>query len=255
MNLGILISYWHYKDVDVAKRLSDVFPNKNVPVFADSGAFSAMTTGATVDIDKYAEWLHKWKHLFAVYSNLDVIMNAERTWQNQLHLEQMHGLQPLPVFHVREEFRWLEMYAEKYDYIALGVAGMQQRKTNIMKWLTKCFTVARDKRLHGFGLTDWMHLPIFPWYSVDSTTWMMGAKYGSQLIFANNKLHQQRAEKLPKHHRDLAMLGFTVDEAIAATRGDTAMSKRIAIASFEKTQRKIQEKNKSFHAIYLAGFL
>src|SRR5262252_3555390 len=97
------------------------FPPPYPEVMADSGAFSAMTQGVPIDLDDYARWLLRYRHLFRVYVNLDVIRNAAATWENQLRLQEQYGLEPLPVFHVAEDWHWFDRYLARFPYIGLGV--------------------------------------------------------------------------------------------------------------------------------------
>jgi len=185
--LRILLSYHYYRNVDLNNALARHFADLHLDIFADSGAFSAMTQGAKISLEGYATWIKKWKHLISCYANLDVIMDAETTWENQQRLEDM-GLQPIPVFHVLEDWKWLEHYVERYSYIALGVAGMQQRKDAVMAWLARCFAIAGDRAVfHGFALTSWQVMKAFPWYSVDSSSWGRGFRYGEVPVFCKRE--------------------------------------------------------------------
>lgn len=96
----ILLSYHYFRTPELEPELRKHFGDGALPeVFADSGAFSAMTQGAPVDVDEYARWLLRNKYLFRVYSNLDVVgdddRSAEGTWANQRRLEDEYGLAPL----------------------------------------------------------------------------------------------------------------------------------------------------------------
>lgn len=181
----ILISYHYFQQtLDLGPLLDRHFGVGTHPeVFADSGAFSAMTQGAPIDLDSYAKWLQANDEHFAVYANLDVIgdgdTSAEGTWVNQRRLEQDYGLQPLPVFHASEPWSALDRYLEHgYRYIALGGLVGRPRAT-IMPWLVSCFRRAEGQAVfHGFGLTSWEPLRALPWYSVDSSSWGSGYRYG-----------------------------------------------------------------------------
>ena len=153
-------------------------------IFADSGAFTAMTQGARLELRDYARWLLRWRHLFDTYANLDVIGNAEATWANQQALEDRYGLRPLPVFHVREDWRWLDKYlGAGYDYVALGVAGLRRRA--YFPWLVKAFRICTEAgaRVHGFGISDVSVLWDLPFYSVDSTSFLSGGNWGQLHLF------------------------------------------------------------------------
>lgn len=184
LKLRILLSYWYYKDTDLDELFQTYFTKPYPDVLADSGAFSAMTQGAMITVDEYADWVRQWRHLFTAYANLDVIKDAEATWRNHEAMKE-RGLKPVPCFHVLEDFDWLRRYVDDgYRYIALGVAGMQARRDAVMRWLVKCFKIAGDEAVfHGFALTSWKVLRSFPWYSADSSSWGAGFRYGRVPLF------------------------------------------------------------------------
>lgn len=253
MTTRILLSYWYHKNTDIEKLIKDNFAGVKPDIFADSGGFSAMTQGAQIDVNEYAAWIKRYKHLFNTYANLDVIGNAGATLDNQHRLEDL-GVEPIPVFHVNEDWTQLESYIEQYPYIALGGMVPYMRYTKkIMPWIIKAFKLAGDKSVfHGFGATSWEVIKDLPWYSVDSTTWMAGHRYGAQFVFAKGRLFQARANVLRKYVTDLNLLGFTLKEAISATQGNMELSKQIACASVAKAEEYLQIKNPDFR-IYMAG--
>jgi hypothetical protein len=152
--------------------------------FADSGAHSARTLGIHLDVDQYAAWISQWSRWFTIYANLDVIWSPEATWRNQRRLEDHHGLHPVPVFHTGEPFAALERYLDEgYAYIALGKL-LGNPVSALRPWLSKCFRLAGDRAVfHGFGLTQWPLLREFPFYSVDSSTWTSGLRWGYLRLF------------------------------------------------------------------------
>jgi len=186
--LRILLSYHYYKDTDLDALFTKHFTEPYPDVFVDSGGFSAMTQGVTIDINQYAAWVKRYRHLINTYANLDDITSAENTLNNQHTLEDM-GLQPLPVFHVKEDWKVLEQYIEKYPYIALGGMVPYMRYTKrIMPWIIKAFKLAGDKAVfHGFGATSWEVIKNLPWYSVDSSSWGAGFRYGQVPLFDGHK--------------------------------------------------------------------
>ena len=161
--------------------------DKAVELFLDSGAFSAFTQGVEIDIQEYIAFIKKHKQHLSVYANLDVIGCAEGTWKNQRIMEKA-GLSPLPCFHYGEPIEFLERYVEKYDYIALG--GMVPVSTkDLAVWLDTIFSEhICDKngmpkvQVHGFGLTSLRLMLRYPWYSVDSTSWVVTGRLGSIFI-------------------------------------------------------------------------
>ena len=137
---------------------------------------------------KYCDYLIKHKSKFAVYANLDIINNAEATWENQKWFESK-GLHPIPVFHFGSDIKWLEKYIKKgHKYIAIG--GLIPNSFSVLKepldqlWLNyltddKGFPIIK---VHGFAVTSPRLVHRYPWYSVDSTSWVKFGMYGSIII-------------------------------------------------------------------------
>lgn len=156
-----------------------------VDLFLDSGAFSAWSQGAEIDIQEYIQFIKEHQDVIDVYANLDVIGDAKGTYENQRIMEEV-GLSPLPVFHYKEDEKWLERYLKRgYDYIALG-GLVTDESTSIHKWLDYIFEeYITDSngmpvvKVHGFGLTSLKLMLRFPWYSVDSTSWVTTGRMGA----------------------------------------------------------------------------
>lgn len=164
-----------------------------VKVFLDSGAFSAFTKGVEVDIRGYCDYIKRNMDIIEVVdgalcaSVLDGIGDPLKTWQNQMAMEQM-GVRPLPCFHYGEDERYLEWYIKNYDYITLG--GMVPIPTpQLFHWLDRIWDKyltdgsGRPRlKVHGFGLTTLALMERYPWYSVDSSSWVQIAANGNILV-------------------------------------------------------------------------
>lgn len=162
-------------------------------VFLDSGAFSAFTKGVNVDIKGYCRYIEKNRDIIEEVdgvlcaSVLDGIGDPLKTWQNQETMESL-GVKPLPCFHYGEDERYLEHYIANYEYITLG--GMVPISTpQLIHWLDRlwerylCDPSGRPKvKVHGFGLTSLPLMKRYPWFSVDSSTWVQWAANGMLLI-------------------------------------------------------------------------
>ena len=164
-----------------------------VNLFLDSGAFSAQMKQLEINLDDYIKFVKEHEHVLEIYANLDVVgmpgeppdrRSAEKTLENQKKMEAA-GLKPLPAFHLGEPFEFLQYYIDNYDYLALGgIAGDSGNK--LIPWLDKCF--ARficdadgmpKIKIHGYGITALTLMMRYPWYSVDSTSWVLGGRLGS----------------------------------------------------------------------------
>jgi len=161
---------------------------KKVDLFLDSGAYSAWSQGKEIDIYEYIKFIKEHEEVIDIYSNLDVIGDAEATWKNQMIMEE-EGLHPLPVYHYGENIKWLlQLLNGDYDYISLG--GMVPVSTpDLIDWLDNLFkNYLTDKegmpiiKVHGFGLTSLRLMLRYPWNSVDSTSWVVTGRMGSIYI-------------------------------------------------------------------------
>lgn len=175
--------YWLIKNNGKMKRQKN-----KVDLFLDSGAFSALTQGAKIDINDYINFIKEHEEVIDVYANLDVINSASKTWQNQKIMEEA-GLLPLPVFHYGEDVKWLAKYLEHgYEYIALGglVGGSNSA---LIRWVDPIWQdyLIDDQgmpkvKVHGFGMTSLKLILRYPWYSVDSTSWVVTGRMGGIMV-------------------------------------------------------------------------
>jgi hypothetical protein len=184
----LLISFHYARNLDFAAWIRDNFTERPM-VFADSGAFSAQSQNAPIDVGEYAAWLDRHVSCFEVYANLDVIRDPIRTAQNQAYLER-RGHRPLPVFHTGTPWIVLEGLMERYDYIALG-GCVGYRAKQLMPWIARAYRLAEKAKhrvvFHGFGLTQAEIIRSFPWYSVDSSSWGSSYRYGALTLFDMTK--------------------------------------------------------------------
>jgi hypothetical protein len=173
-NGNMLMSYYHIKnDWKENPKIKESIGIKKL-LFIDSGAFSAFSLGKETDIDKYINFCKQTDADF--YAVLDVIGSAEGTLQAQQYMESK-GVNPVPCFHYGEDWKYLDYYCKKYDFIALG--GMVPISTpKLIRWLDAIFSKYPNQKFHGFGLTTTKLVQRYPWYSVDSSSWIMGGKTG-----------------------------------------------------------------------------
>lgn len=193
---GNLLESYHYIG---RQRSVDMIRADGIKVFLDSGAFSAWSLGAKVDMVAYCDYIKKNDDIIRkddgdiLASVMDAIGDAQGTYENQLHMESM-GVRPLPCYHFGEDPRYLEYYISKYKYITLG--GMVAQSTPQLKlWLDeiwgKYLTDGSGRprlKVHGFGLTTPELMRRYPWYSVDSSSWVQTARIGGMLLLPECKV-------------------------------------------------------------------
>ena len=162
--------------------------SNKVNLFLDSGAFSAWTQNTEINIQDYISFIKENEDVIDVYANLDVIGDASRTWKNQQIMEQA-GVNPVPVFHYGEDIKWLKRILKRgYQYISLGGMVSISNK-DLIPWLDNLWTnyLTDEKglpicKVHGFALTSLKLMLRYPWYSVDSTSWVVTGRMGGIFV-------------------------------------------------------------------------
>jgi hypothetical protein len=234
---NVLESY-HYIGT---QRMVETLREDGVKVFLDSGAFSAFTKGVEVDLPGYCEYVRKNQDVVEtddgvlLASVLDGIGDPLKTWQNQDAMERL-GVRPLPCFHYGEDERYLEWYISHYPYVTLG--GMVPISTpQLILWLDRIWErylvdgSGRPRlKIHGFGLTTIDLMRRYPWYSIDSSTWVQLAAFGGIIVpgfgeqlklyisstSPSRKKDNQHLDSIPSYQREqilkgLASLGFDIE--------------------------------------------
>lgn len=174
----------------------------SVKFFLDSGAFSADSQGKPVILDDYIAFIKQHEALLDIYPVLDVIGDYKATWENQRIMEEA-GLNPLPVFHVEDPMECLTKCLD-YEYFCLGgMAGGASHATR-ERFLNRCFDIicgSPDRmprsKVHGFGLASPSLMTAYPFYSVDTSSWVAYSQYGIALMPRIDANKQPRYEKTP----------------------------------------------------------
>ncbi len=175
--------------------------DKPLDLMLDSGAFGAWNRGVKIDLDAYIDFITEHKEVLSSYVALDVLAEGRESQRTSSAIEQAAilsyknlqimkdaGLSPIPVFHQGDGFKWLErLLKDGETYI-----GISTRKDLLSgqtrPWLDKVWSYLRDAKghalikTHGFGITSPKLLFSYPWYTTDSTTWMLSAAFGKIAI-------------------------------------------------------------------------
>lgn len=170
----------------------------------DSGAFSAWTRQMDITVKEYTHFCLQHVHDADVIVNLDCIpgkygeknpsikerrRSAKEGWSNYLYMLK-HGIPKdklLHVFHQGEEFKWLRRIVSKMGYIGLSPANDRTTEEKV-EWLDRCMEYVTDNeglpivKFHGFAVTSLRIMLRYPWYSVDSTSWLMKSRNGQILV-------------------------------------------------------------------------
>lgn len=137
-------------------------------------------------VDSYAAFIKKYKRATDYYVNVDVIFNPKMSWEVLKYLENEHGLNPVPVIHYGEDLKWVEKHLEAgYKFLGIGGLGQEVSASIYTKWADKVYDIICNTpdgkpcvKTHGFAMTSYPLMTRYPWWSVDSASWVKIAAYG-----------------------------------------------------------------------------
>jgi len=189
-DLKYILESYHYVH---SQPLVDKMREDGIRVFLDSGAFSAYFGNVEIDLEAYCDYIHRNHDIIEVASVLDGIGDPLKTYENQAAMEAL-GTRPLPCFHYGEDPEFLKFYVANYDHITLG--GMVPISTPQLKlWLDEIWSKYLTKpdgsakiKVHGFGMTAVPLMKIYPWYSVDSSSWVQISSFGNIILPENGSI-------------------------------------------------------------------
>lgn len=213
----------------IQKWIKYIQENEHRKLFVDSGAFSAHTKGRELNVDEYIEYLNEREGLFEVIAQVDKIPGEfgkpktkqqlleapELSWENYLYMRpRVKDYTKLtPIFHQGEDFKHLKRMlettfdGEHIPYIGVSPANDLNTRAK-MEWFETVFRIIRDSsnpnvKTHAFGMTSLKVLEKYPFYSADSTSWLMTAANGSIMTKRGIVLMSDVQLSNPKHYNHL----------------------------------------------------
>ena len=148
-------------------------------ILIDSGAYSVMNSGATVDPLEYRDWNQRWDGVADAVAGLDDI-NGD--WAQSLRNYNTAG--GFPTFHDTDPPSLLEylceMSRERGGWIGIGLKPPRHGKR---EWVRQTLEkIPRDLHVHGWAMRQYADLARFD--SMDSTNWWRdGYKLKTQLPY------------------------------------------------------------------------
>lgn len=169
----------------------------------DSGAFTAWVSGKEIDIVAFADWALS-KQTIAnkvVTVNLDVIparfgrsstqkeraMGMKQSIENADYLRS-RGLEVAEVFHQDEPLIYLETLLDRLPFgQILGISprndvqvkAKEAWQSVVLRHLIGRYGIENLPKTHGLAVTAMRLMRSFPYYSVDSSTWMSPQRFGT----------------------------------------------------------------------------
>ena len=174
-------------------------------VLLDSGAFSAWTKGKIINLDEYVDCIIRHRDVVNHAANLDVIPGrqgkrqitkyendsaASQGWMNFLYMKRRlewlgHGdmaSRIMPIHHQGEDLDVLKMMIDAgCEYVGISPSNDARTKQR-MKYLDEVFgyLTSLPSRIltHGYAVTSETLMDSYPWFTVDSITWIYLAGFG-----------------------------------------------------------------------------
>lgn len=190
-----------YTFAEGPNKLKKYLAEETGKIFIDSGAYSVHHSGKEINIDEYIDFINEMDKvdLFAVLDKIPyptinaetVRDSAETTWNNYVYMlskvKREYWDKIVPCYHFGEDVKRIHQIINgingyKPKYMAFGGrAGVT--KENLHKALDTFFNEIEKSsnpniKVHGFGITQFETLEIYPFYSGDSTTWLQTGKFG-----------------------------------------------------------------------------
>ena len=179
--LNLLLSYFYWSKHNLAE-----IQSWGTRLVGDSGAYSAMSQGQPIDHDRFLAWATRWRDITWWTAALDVIGDADRTWDYWKAAPD--DLNLVPTVHYPSPPQSLDRYVDAGATL-IGLGGMVPFKSEperLLRWCLSMFRYARDThpgvRFHGWGVTHPQLLTTLPWWSIDSSG------YGSSYIYGRMRL-------------------------------------------------------------------
>lgn len=206
-----------------------------VRLMVDSGVFSLIEgikrgTIGEVDYDDYARSYYEWLKANAsnittcVNLDLEAIVGCKKVdeWNERYFadIEKNHGIEVAYVWHKERGRGDFLRFCRQYRYIAFSTmldGGVNLSLVN--SWVRKAGEYGT--KVHGLAMTRWDALKRIGFYSVDSTTWLSGTRYGitarkhptapRMAIFGKDKKDQARK----RWREDILNAGLDFDRIMA----------------------------------------
>ena len=161
----------------------------------DSGAFTYLNgADGNINWDKYVEnyaaFINKYSVKNFIELDIDPIVGIKEVERLRSKLEQLTDKKSIPVWHKsRGKDYWLKMVRE-YNYVAIGGIVTREIKPSEYKYFHWLLAEAKKQncKVHGLGFTNLKGLEEYDFYSVDSTSWLSGNRFGSIYKFNGKTL-------------------------------------------------------------------
>ena len=198
---NFLMSYHYLQTKHI--NFKEKFGGRDIHLFIDSGAHTYQNDPKYLELDveyweehlqKYLSWVERNKdYIFGIASfDFENVVGPEKVdeW-NKKYLEPFMLRTGIPVcfvWHQNSLHDW-EYYCKRYPYIGFSSVNTEGESIDFNEYKEKLKVAEKHNALvHGFGMTRTSILPQLPFYTVDSTSWKSGFRYGQIAIWNGKKV-------------------------------------------------------------------
>lgn len=169
----------------------------------DSGAFTFMTSmkGQKVNWEQYVINYGNFikqndiKNFFEL--DIDPIVGLKEVERLRNLLEETAQRKCIPVWHKSRGLEYWKQMCKEYDYVAIGGIVTQEIKRSEYDVFFPLLKIARENncKVHGLGFTNLKGMEKYKFYSVDSTSWLSGNKFGAVYLFDGKTMIKQKKKE------------------------------------------------------------
>lgn len=251
-----LMSY-HYvqnKHLSMQKQYSD----KGVKFFIDSGAHTYQNDPKYADYDieyweqhlqRYLKWVEKNRDMIFAIANFDFenVVGAEKVKEwNEKYFEPFMLRTGIPVcfvWHQNSYYDW-DFYCKRYPYVGFSSVNTEGEAIELKEYMDRLrIAENNDALVHGFGMTRTSMLTQLPFYTADSTTWLVGLQYGEINYWTGSKMTRLKKDKWKGSMlSQLVSLGFDEEKLLSE---DVEELIRVNVHAFIEAEKYVQTKLKA----------
>lgn len=139
--------------------------------------------------------------------DVDKLFGLPQVEEWRRRIERGTGRPCIPVWHKERGIDyWLRMCRE-YKYVAIGglVLDIRQKEYESIRKMVE-YAYLRGVRVHGLGFTKTQDLPNYKFYSVDSSSWTIGAVWSQHCYFFDTDHMRYRSVKHEGIKTDISKL-------------------------------------------------
>ena len=185
----------------------------DVKIMVDSGAFTFLTkdeySNKPIDywekyLDKYTKFIKENKeHIFScVELDIQDLVGEElvNEWREKYFAPlEKEGILVCYVWHKDDGIsKWKEM-CQRFNYVGFSLETGDFTEIEMIKMINTAKQY--NAIIHGFALTKIDTMTKIPFFSVDSTTWLVGTKYGELNWFDGRKWTRLKKDKWKRQYK------------------------------------------------------